>query len=214
MNKIKKILLSKIKWILLALFIILFLIIVRLLFHDNLHVIDNTIYNVISKLKSDKVTIFFKIITNFSSALTLILITLLTLALFKNKKYGKFMIINLVCIVILNQILKFSFARTRPLDIMLIKETGYSFPSGHSMASMGFYGFIIYLIFKNCKNKIHKIIYISLLILLILLIGISRVYLGVHYASDVIAGFSITISYLIIYTTIISSKLEIERLKK
>ena len=67
------------------------------------------------------------------------------------------------------------------------------------MVSMAFYGYIIYLIYKYVENKYVKWILISLLSVLICLIGVSRIYLGVHYTSDVLAGFFVSISYLIIY---------------
>lgn len=82
-------------------------------------------------------------------------------------------------------------------------QVGYSFPSGHSMVSMAFYGFLIYLIYNNIKNKYIKWILICSLSILIILIGISRIYLGVHYTSDVLAGFLLSISYLVIYTRIV-----------
>ena len=68
------------------------------------------------------------------------------------------------------------------------------------MVSAAFYGFLIYLIYKNIKNKYLKWGLITLLSCIVLLIGTSRIYLGVHYTSDVIAGFLISISYLIIFT--------------
>ena len=76
------------------------------------------------------------------------------------------------------------------------------------MASAAFYGFFIYLIFKRLKNKKIKLFLISMLGLLIILIGVSRIYLGVHYTSDVIAGFSISISYLTIFTSIANDYLD------
>lgn len=99
--------------------------------------------------------------------------------------------------------LKNTLKRPRPIDYRLIEETGYSFPSGHSMASMAFYGLLIYLIYRNVKNKYLKWTLICLLSVLIILIGISRIYLGVHYTSDVLAGFLVSLSYLIIYTNCI-----------
>ena len=76
------------------------------------------------------------------------------------------------------------------------------------MASMTFYGFLIYLIYKKVKNKYLKWTLISLLSILIILVGASRVYLGVHYTSDVIAGILISTSYLIMFTSIAKKYLE------
>ena len=75
------------------------------------------------------------------------------------------------------------------------------------MISMAFYGFLIYLIYKNIKNKYLKTTLIIILSLLIIAIGISRIYLGVHYLSDVIGGFLISIFYLIVYIKLIKKKL-------
>jgi undecaprenyl-diphosphatase len=95
--------------------------------------------------------------------------------------------------------------RPRPEEYRIINESGYSFPSGHSMVSMAFYGLLIYWIIKHVENKYYKYILVTLLGMLIILIGTSRIYLGVHYTSDVIAGFLIAFSYLIIFISIIES---------
>ena len=72
------------------------------------------------------------------------------------------------------------------------------------MISMHFYGYIINLIYKYVTNKYIKWISIVLLSILICSIGISRIYLGVNYTSDVLGGFSISISYLVIYISAVN----------
>lgn len=157
-------------------------------------------YELISTyLINNTTTPIMKVITWFGSATCLIVITIVLLLLLKNKKVVISIFLNLVIVTIFNQILKFILQRPRPDEYRIIDESGYSFPSGHSMISMSFYGLLIYLIYKYINNKFIKIIAISILFLLILLIGISRVYLGVHYTSDVLAGFLIAISYLIVF---------------
>jgi undecaprenyl-diphosphatase len=103
--------------------------------------------------------------------------------------------------------LKNIFQRERPAEFRLVNATGYSFPSGHSMVSTAFYGFIIYLIWKLEKDPTRRWIGIIGLSLLILGIGISRIYLGVHYTSDVVAGFLISIAYLVVYIRIVGPNL-------
>jgi membrane-associated phospholipid phosphatase len=94
--------------------------------------------------------------------------------------------------------LKHLFDRDRPLIPLLEEARGLSFPSGHALMSVTFYGLLIYIVFKGFKNKALKWTLISLLLILILIIGFSRIYLRVHYASDVIAGFSVGLLWLVI----------------
>lgn len=175
-----------------------------MLLRDNLTLIDDTIYNLIKKFRNDNLTIFFKIISNFASPIVLLLITVLS-AFLKDKKYFRIISLNLIIVTVLNQLLKIIFSRPRPFD-MIIKEIGYSFPSGHSMASMAFYGLFAYLLYKNINNKYIKWLSIIFIFILIFLIGLSRIYLRVHYPSDVIAGFSLSLSYLIIFISFYASE--------
>ena len=126
----------------------------------------------------------------------------------KNKKRAFYIALNVLICFLLNQGLKHVFLRPRPEDINLITEGGYSFPSGHSMVSLAFYGLFIYIIFHMRFKKYKRYLYCILLALLTLLIGISRIYLGVHYASDVLAGFAISMAYLIIYIKLFYKKME------
>ena len=168
-------------------------------------IIDEKIYNFISKLISNNTTAIIKIITFLGSAIVVIGITILCLLFLKNKKIGLFMAIDLTSITIFQYILKFIFRRERPIGINLIEETNYSFPSGHSLTAMAFYGFIIYLIYRS--NLKYKKVYIMGLSIMILLIGLSRVYLGVHFITDVLGGFTFSLFYLIIFINIVKKYL-------
>lgn len=193
-----------IKLILLGVTIISFVVIVRLLLHDDLVVFDTLIYNFVSQFRNPILTLFFKIITSLSSFKFLFTVSLLLFIIFKNKKYSILSFINLTFIVCVNQLLKIIFLRERPFDWMIIDVGGYSFPSGHAMVSTAFYGMLMFLIsLLDIDNKIKKILNI-LLTILIVLICVSRIYLGVHYASDVIGGLCFSLGYLIIITTFIN----------
>ena len=162
-------------------------------------------YKMVSKfLISDFATPIAKFITNFGGAIFLVVLTVTLVVLVKNKKISLSIFSNLVIITGLNQLLKRILQRPRPTEFRIVEETGYSFPSGHSMVSMAFYGYLIYLIYKYVENKYIKWILIVLLSCLIVGIGTSRIYLGVHYTSDVLGGFLISISYLVIYISAVN----------
>ena len=130
---------------------ILFLVTVILITNDNKY-FDNYIINLF-KYKSDILTNIMKIITFLGSALSIILLTVLLIIVVKGKRNKILILINVIVTTLLNQLLKNVFQRGRPID-SIIEESGYSFPSGHSMVSMAFYGFLIYLVYKsNIKYK-------------------------------------------------------------
>ena len=186
-----------IRWIIVFICLIIFVGILENVYSKEIMKIDIVVYQFISNhFITDYITPIAKIITQFGGAIILIAISIISLIVIKNKKIGIAISLNLVVISIFNWILKNIVQRPRPNELRLIDEKGYSFPSGHSMISMAFYGFIIYLIYKNMQNKYIKWTVISILSVLIILIGISRIYLGVHYTTDVLAGFLISIAYL------------------
>ena len=188
------------RWMLLFICLIGFLALAEDVFHQEIMNGDIVGYDIVSKLfKFNVSTPIAKFMTNFGGAIFVISLTTILFFVIKDKKIGISIITNLGIVTILNQIIKFIMQRPRPTEFRIIEETGYSFPSGHSMISMAFYGYIIYLIYKYVKNKYIKWISIVLLSILICSIGISRIYLGVHYTSDVLGGFLISVSYLVIY---------------
>lgn len=166
---------------------------------DLINQIDNSVYSFLTQAINPGTTGIMTFVSFLGSATMVIVLTLGFIFLLKNKRNSKYITINLVLVFLLNRILKLIVARERPNVLRLVSEEGYSFPSGHAMVSMGFYGFLIYLIYTNIKNKKIKYLLITFLSILILLIGISRIYLGVHYATDIIGGFIIGIVYLVIF---------------
>ena len=199
---------KNIKWIISIICIILFLIIGLHIIEIDNNIVDKTIYNLIISLKSDIVTKIFKTITSFAGIPFMVIVSIIVLFIKKLKHKRFIIILNLLNDVVLNNVLKLIFKRERPIDIMLVEESGYSFPSGHTMVACIFYGFIIYLVNKSKYTKKTKIIINSILTILILLIGVSRIYLGVHYATDVIGSYLIGIGYLIIFIHFVEKYLD------
>ena len=204
-EKTKELIKKNFKWIVLFIALIGFLALAEDVFNKEIMNGDIIGYKIVSTfLISDFATPIAKLITNFGGAIFLIVLTIVLFILIKNKKIGISIFSNLVIITILNQLLKRILQRPRPTEYRIIEETGYSFPSGHSMVSMAFYGYLIYLIYKYVKNKYIKWISIAFLSVLICSIGVSRIYLGVHYTSDVLGGFLVSISYLILFISTVN----------
>lgn len=198
-----------IKWVIMVIFLILFSIFAYKIVMNKSIYIDNIVYDFIcDNFMSERMTNVVKILTSLGSALVIIIFTIVLFIAIKNKKIAISVVINLIVITILNNLLKIIFLRPRPDVNNLILESGYSFPSGHSATGMAFYGYLIYLIYKYVNNKKIKIPLIIFLSLIIVAIGLSRIYLGVHYASDVLGGFLLAIVYLIIFITIANKYIE------
>ena len=196
------------RWIIVTICMTIFLIFAISIIKEESILIDQIGYNIISKyLISDFMTPIVKIVTQLASPIFLIILTILLIVVIKNNNIRKYICANLIISTVLNFGIKNILRRPRPDEFRIIEENGYSFPSGHSMVSMAFYGLLIYLIYKRVKNKYLKYGLITLLSIVIILIGLSRIYLGVHYTSDVLAGFLLGISYLIIFISIINEKI-------
>ena len=189
------------KFLILILALCIFMYIAINVFQDRILAWDSTIYNLLMQSRNIKLNEMVILLTELGGFWVITILTIVLLITLKKKQ--KIMVIsNVIIITILNQLLKIVFMRPRPEIMKLIEEQGYSFPSGHSMVSTAFYGLLIYLIYKNVKNKYIKFTLCTILSILILIIGLSRIYLGVHYASDVIGGVCFSIAYLIIFINV------------
>lgn len=155
---------------------------------------DSSAINFAVKMSSSKLDIFFKILTVTGNPITVTFITAavsLFLVIYKKLKKALFLALSVLGIWIINEIMKFAFKRPRPaLKLRMVNANGYSFPSGHAMVFTGFIIILVYLIAESAKHKALSLISSTCLILFAVLVGLSRVYLRVHYLSDVLAGFS------------------------
>ena len=154
---------------------------------------DQRISDYILSYRSNGLTRYFIFITNvgdiYGYIVVLIVCFLISRLVFKTWKNVVQITAVLLLSAISNLILKRFIDRARPGIEHLVSVETLSYPSGHAMSAMAFYGFIMYLIYRFKMNIFLKILVISLLTCLILSIGISRIYLGVHYPSDVAGGF-------------------------
>ncbi|MBL3654658.1 phosphatase PAP2 family protein [Fulvivirga sediminis] len=164
---------------------------------------DNNVTDFVYKYRAETTTQWVRFITNLGNAWTyMTIIPIIAALLYYRGHRWKVSIqasIVLATAFLLNITIKHILVRPRPLEAMrLVTAHSYSFPSGHSMSAMAFYGFLVYLTYKYMPNLWVKIALIIVELSLIILIGLSRVYLGVHYPSDVLAGFIAGLFWLII----------------
>lgn len=97
---------------------------------------------------------------------------------------------------LLSFLLKNTFQRLRPDSFFLVTETSFSFPSGHALAAMCFYGMLAFFIMRETPSWPLRLLIVTLTLILSLAIGISRIYLGVHYPTDVVAGYAVGFMWL------------------
>lgn len=152
--------------------------------------IDTYLMNFISGIRSSITTEIMLFFTSLSSSTVFIGVSVFMIfyLYLKRKKDAIIYLSILYSGVIINYLLKILFQRPRP-DFPLIHENTYSFPSGHAMNGFVLYATLSYFIFRESKNLKLTILVSILSTILIFCIGISRVYLGVHYPSDIIAGY-------------------------
>lgn len=153
---------------------------------------DVVIQRIILDTRTDFLSDFFKIFTDLGDTKFMAILALATALLFFLKKYywhsiGIAFVIGVAELVSL--VLKNVIGRHRPPhELALVATDSASFPSGHTIAAMAFYGFLIYFFNKELKNKLIKNILTIFCALMILLAGFARIYLGVHWPSDVLAS--------------------------
>jgi undecaprenyl-diphosphatase len=163
-------------------------------------VFDSVICEYLYGLRNETLNILFTVITYLGNWQTLILLCCLFLLIPRTRiSFGIPVSAAAVLASLIQRALKVSFHRARPdLALHLVNQGGYSFPSGHSFTVLIFYGMILFLCRRNIQSKTTANLITVLLSCLIPLIGFSRIYLGVHYPTDVLGGWSLGLCVLMI----------------
>ena len=182
---------------------ILFVIISILVIFGLTNSIDMGFYNYLMNFRCEFLDNYFILITKCGDVSFICGLVLGVILILRNKYSLLYGCLAVDC-ALTNKIVKHIIRRDRPDVLKLIKQGGFSFPSGHSMISMCMYGCLIYVVLKKIKNKYLKWFLVFILSLLIVSVGLSRIYVGVHYLSDVVSGFILGVIILILYIVLIN----------
>ena len=192
---------SRIARIFFAILLVLIFALIWIVFVYGKYSFDQRVFDVFKLHITPFRTKLMIIVSFLGSHLFLIPVNLILLAYFlirKNKHVAVRVAMIVISSVLVMSFLKTIFHRVRPGDPLVHGITNFSFPSGHSFMSVAFYGLLIWMAAMYIPNRKKQRIAIACLLLLILAIGISRIYLRVHFATDVIAGFCMGFAWLIL----------------
>ncbi|MNB87211.1 putative undecaprenyl-diphosphatase YbjG [compost metagenome] len=183
-------------------FALMFIVIALLVAMNKTAYFDNSIIHAVQSAESPGLTSLAKSLSLVGSSKLAVIISLVTIALlFFLLKHRMELVLFLwvgIGSQLINILLKQWFHRERPDIHRLIEQAGYSFPSGHSMAAFSLYGAVAYLLWRHMRKKRERLILILFTVFMTIGIGWSRIYLGVHYPSDVIGGYAASGAWLML----------------
>ncbi|MBR2786118.1 MAG: phosphatase PAP2 family protein [Clostridia bacterium] len=191
------------KFVLSAILIAVAIVIMVLIKNGGIVNFDSEVYKTVTSNMNDILTNIYKGFTFLGSTIFIIGACLAILIFMKNKKKAVVIVGSVAISTVVNQAIKHIFRRERPSVLKLVEEKSFSFPSGHTMASTTLYGVLIYFVMKSNMKKGVKITLSVILGLLPICVAVSRIYLGAHYASDVIGGAIISTALLLVETVYI-----------
>ena len=160
---------------------------------------DDSVRSVIHDFASPGLTALMRFVTNLGDWQVIMTATLCLLAYLWYRRDNTHILVALVAMMgagILDASLKLAFHRTRPDPFFIPKPSTYSFPSGHALISLCFYGLLAGTLTHDMRSKWQRVLVWSVAVVLIGIIGFSRVYLGVHWPSDVIAGYAAALIWM------------------
>ncbi|MCL2869721.1 phosphatase PAP2 family protein [Candidatus Saccharibacteria bacterium] len=190
---------KKIELLSIILPLILFAVIVTLVFIIKFKGFDIWAYDETVEGMSHTLTNIMIVITHLGDPLVLCLIGLALFTIpFTRKKFAIPVAAAIIVAGATDFVLKNIFARPRPDILRLITETDYSFPSGHAVTNMAMYAVLTILIFRYVKQNWLKYLLAAYCLIATVVIGYSRVYLGVHYWTDVIGGWCVGLAIALV----------------
>jgi undecaprenyl-diphosphatase len=181
-----------------------FIYIAHLLVNNKVQAFDDAVHSWLGSIQSPALTGVMQVFTALGNPQTVIIPIILIFVYFLFIKPHRWFAIRIPVVAlgsyIINRILKMWFDRPRPAEEGRMTEVLYnlSFPSGHAMFAAAFYGLLLHIVWKSAKNESVKVAIAALIIISIFIIGLSRVYLRVHYATDVLAGFAAGFLWLLL----------------
>ena len=153
----------------------------------------------VERLRSPVLTVAMKAVSNLASLPFIVGVLVAAMLWAPSRVHAVWAAINVGAISAIDQLLKALVRRPRPQGFRLVEAPGLSFPSGHSMAAMALYGYGIWLVRCSAYGFPYGTAIEVALAFVILAVGVSRIYLGVHYASDVLGGFCLSFAWLILF---------------
>lgn len=195
---------TKKRRVILTVGLLLFALLAALMSTGNLQWFDDPVREWIYSIRTPGLTAVLKVITYLGNWQTITLLCIALLLFPKTRlRYGVPVSAGAIFVTAFNKLVKHIFERPRPEESLhLIAEGGYSFTSGHSITSMVVFGLLIYLVRKYVRNRKAANLLTVVLAIPWIFIGLSRIYMGVHYPSDVLAGWALGAVVLMVIISI------------
>lgn len=187
--------------------LVLFLIILYFVVEGKTSEFDGAIQNVFFSARNEVLNQVVACFTHVGDTVSIVILCLLLLILpWTRKWYGIPVSAAAIVASSMNHYIKGIIQRPRPdVAMHLIEQGGWSFPSGHSITSMVVFGLLIWLVRHNVENKKTANIWTVVLVIPWIGIGLSRIYVGVHYPTDVLAGWCLGIVILMIAVSVVEA---------
>jgi undecaprenyl-diphosphatase len=163
---------------------------------------DTSIIGFVQGMEMPWLTAIMKVFTWIGSTYIVVPVTLIAFCLlffkFHYRQQAFLLVLVIAGTILLNHLLKIYFKRERPEIHRIMDANGFSFPSGHTMMAFSLYVIIAYIAWRNAKTVFGRVLLIVFASFMIFIIGTSRIYLGVHYPSDIVGGMAASALWLTI----------------